>query len=95
MRDVMLAVTLSPYKSADLLVVVYRNFVMVGRIIRIYNARPSVAGQMRVFSDIFSVVATVNYLNMGRNLIEALASHVPGIGQIHGRYRTGPSGRGL
>lgn len=82
MRDVMLGVTLSPYKSADLIIVVYRNFVMVGRIIRIYNTRPTVGQQWRIFSDILSVVATVNYINMGRNLIEALASRVPGIGHF-------------
>ena len=82
MRDVMLAVTLSPYKSADLLIVVYRNFVMVGRIIKIYNSRPTGVQQLRMFADIFSIVATVNYINMGKNLIEALASHVPGIGRF-------------
>ena len=82
MRDVMLAVTLSPYKSADLMIVVYRNFVMIGRIIKIYNSRPTGMQQLKMFADIFSIVATVNYLNMGRNLIEALASHVPGIGRF-------------
>lgn len=82
MRDVMLAVTLSPYKSADLLIVVYRNVVMVGRIIKIYNSRPTATQQLKMFADIFSIVATVNYINMGRNLIEALVSHVPGVGRF-------------
>lgn len=80
MRDVMIGVTLSPYKAADLLIVLYRNLVMVSRIIRVYNSRPRLRQQLQIFSDIVSVVATVNYINMGKNLIEGLGSHVPGIG---------------
>jgi len=33
MRDIMVGVTLSPYKSADLMIVLYRNLVMVVRIV--------------------------------------------------------------
>ncbi|MHC5096777.1 MAG: DUF697 domain-containing protein [Planctomycetota bacterium] len=42
MRDIMVGVTLSPYKSADLLIVLYRNLVMVVRIVKVYRVRPSV-----------------------------------------------------
>ena len=82
MRDIMVGVTLSPYKSADLLIVIYRNLVMVVRIVRVYRVRPALSEQLRIFSDIINVIATVNYINMGKNLIEGLASRVPGIGRF-------------
>lgn len=82
MRDIMVGVTLSPYKSADLFIVIYRNIVMTVRIIRIYNARPALAEQCRILLDILNVIATVNYINMGKNLIEGLGSRVPGIGRF-------------
>lgn len=82
MRDIMVGVTLSPYKSADLFIVIYRNIVMTIRIIRIYNARPALAEQSRILLDILNVIATVNYINMGKNLIEGLGSRVPGIGRF-------------
>jgi uncharacterized membrane protein YcjF (UPF0283 family) len=82
MRDIMVGVTLSPYKSADLLIVLYRNLVMVVRIVRVYRVRPALSEQLRIFSDIINVIATVNYINMGKNLIEGLGSRVPGIGRF-------------
>jgi len=82
MRDIMVGVTLSPYKSADLLIVLYRNLVMVVRIVRVYRVRPALSEQLRIFSDIINVIATVNYINMGKNLIEGIASRVPGIGRF-------------
>jgi hypothetical protein len=81
-RDVMLGVTLSPYKSVDLFIVLYRNIMMCGRIIRIYNSRPTLGQSIRIGLDILNIVATVNYINMGKNLIEALASRLPGIGKL-------------
>jgi uncharacterized membrane protein YcjF (UPF0283 family) len=82
MRDIMIGVTLSPYKSADLFIVIYRNLVMTIRIIRIYNARPAACEQCRILLDILNVIATVNYINMGKNLIEGIGSRVPGIGRF-------------
>ena len=82
MRDIMVGVTLSPYKSADLLIVLYRNLVMVVRIVKVYRVRPALSEQLRIFSDIINVIATVNYINMGKNLIEGIASRVPGIGRF-------------
>ncbi len=32
--------------------------------------------------DIINIIATVNYINMGKNLIEHLGSKVPGIGRF-------------
>lgn len=81
-RDVMLGVTLSPYKSVDIFIVLYRNIMMAGRIIRIYNSRPTLGNSIRIGLDILNIVATVNYINMGKNLIEALASRLPGIGKL-------------
>jgi len=82
MRDVMVGVTLSPYKAADLLIVLYRNLVMITRIIHVYNARPRFRQQLSIYADIVRVIATVNYINMGKNLIEGLGSRVPGIGRF-------------
>ncbi len=82
MRDIMVGVTLSPYKSADLLIVLYRNLVMLVRIVKVYRVRPAVSEQLGIFSDIINVIATVNYINMGKNLIEGLGSRVPGIGRF-------------
>ncbi len=81
-RDVMAAVAFSPYKSIDLIVVTYRNLLMVSRIIKIYNSRPRLREFMRILADVVNVIAVVNYLNMGNNLIEKLGSNLP----FAGRY---------
>ena len=77
-RDVMLCVAVSPYKSADLMIVLYRNAAMVIRIIRIYHSRPRFREQMRILRDTMRVVATVNYLNLGGKLLEKLSAKLPG-----------------
>ena len=82
MRDVMVAVTISPYRAVDLMTVLYRNFAMVVRIIRIYNSRPRFREQLRIFADTMNVVATVNYLEMGKSLLEGLGSRLPLIGKF-------------
>lgn len=81
-RSVMLWVAVSPYRSADLLIVLYRNAAMVARIIRIYHSRPRLREQWLIFRDTMRVVATVNYLNMGKNLIEGLGAKVPFAGRF-------------
>jgi len=80
-RDVMLGVTVSPYKAADLIIVLYRDLVMVMRIVRIYNSRPRFRQQLRILGDTIKVVATVNYINIGKSLLEGLGSKLPVIGQ--------------
>ncbi|MEJ5260182.1 MAG: YcjF family protein [Anaerohalosphaeraceae bacterium] len=82
MRDVMVFVTLSPYKSIDLAVVIYRNIRMVLDVVKMYNSRPALREQAAIFYDIFTIVATVNYIHLGRNLIESLGSKIPGIGRF-------------
>lgn len=81
-RDVMLWVTLSPYKAGDLGIVIYRNLMMTIRIIRIYNSRPRLKEQLRILADTLNVVATVNFLNMGKSLLESLGSKVPVMGKF-------------
>jgi hypothetical protein len=81
-RDVMMAITFSPYKSADLLIVLYRNLLMIQRVVRIYNSRPRFSEQLSTLLDTIRVVATVNFLNMGKTMVEKLGSKVPGIGQF-------------
>lgn len=82
MRDVMIFVALSPYKSIDLAVVVYRNIRMVLDVVKMYNSRPALREQAAIFYDIFTIVATVNYIHLGRNLIESLGSKIPGVGRF-------------
>ena len=81
-RDVMLAVTLSPYPSADILIVLYRSFRMVFRVMRIYKSRPALREEWLILRDILVVVATVNFLNISRKLVESLFSQVPLIGRV-------------
>jgi|GEM_PF-264544 len=75
-RDVMLAVTLSPWRSADLLVVMYRNTAMVGRLTRIYESRPRLGEQFAIMRDVAAIVATVNFLNYGSRLLQNMATGV-------------------
>jgi len=81
-RDVMLAVTFSPYQSVDMLVVMYRNLAMVMRIISIYSSRPRIREQWAIIHDVFKVVVTVNFIAAGRNLLESLCSHLPFLGKV-------------
>jgi uncharacterized membrane protein YcjF (UPF0283 family) len=81
-RDAMLAVTVSPFHSVDLLVVLYRNARIVLQVARIYGARPAGPDQWLVLRETLRVVATVNFLHLGRTLTESLFSKVPVIGGI-------------
>jgi len=78
---VMAGVAFSPYKAADLMIVLYRNLVMMITIVRIYNSRPRFREQLSIFLDTIKVVAVVNYLNMGKKLVEGLLSAVPFVGR--------------
>lgn len=82
MRDVMIGVMVSPYPSLDLLIVLYRNVSMVLRVMNLYQSRPSAREQWKILSDIASVVATVNFINLNRRLIENLGSQIPIIGRF-------------
>jgi hypothetical protein len=79
-RDVMMGVMLSPYRAADLFVVIYKNAAMVVRIMRIYNSRPRVREQILIFRDTVRVVATVNFLNLGEKILETMAARMPFLG---------------
>jgi hypothetical protein len=81
-RDVMAGVTLSPWRSVDLLVVIYRNLQMVRRVTRIYNSRPRVREQWKILYDVAAVVATVNFLNYGSRLLQNLTASVPFLGRF-------------
>ena len=81
-RDVMLFVTVSPWRSVDLVVVLYRNLRMVMQLTAIYDTRPSVRAQLSILHDVFTIVATVNFLNYGSNLLQNLASSVPLLGRF-------------
>jgi hypothetical protein len=81
-RDVMLAVTISPYRVLDMLVVLYRNGSMVLRIAQIYESRPTLRAQLRIINDTLKIVATVNILNLSRNLMESIFSRMPLVGRV-------------
>jgi len=81
-RDVMLGVTLNPFPSIDFLIVVYRNMAMVLRVVGIYRSRPTLHEQLGILRDIFVVVATINFLNLNRKLLENLFSQIPIVGRF-------------
>ena len=81
-RDVMAGVTLSPYRSSDLLVVLYRNGAMVLRLAALYGGRPRVAEQLAIIRDTIRVVAAVNFLNFGNKLLEGILAGVPMVGRF-------------
>jgi uncharacterized membrane protein YcjF (UPF0283 family) len=88
-RDILFGVTLSPFRSSDLLIVLYRNITMVLAVIRIYNSRPTLSEQMLILRDVFRVVATVNYLNFTQKLVERLTTGVPFFSQLAGDVAQG------
>lgn len=85
-RDIMFAVTVSPYRSIDLLVVLYRNLAMIRNIAAAYNSRPPLREALQILYDVARVVATVNFLNLGSKMIEnvskGLPSVIPGVSKI-------------
>ena len=81
-RDVMIGVTISPWRAADLLIVSYRNVLMVIKVIGIYDVRPTAGSQVRTMLDISKIVFTVNILNYGSKLAENLASGIPFVGRF-------------
>lgn len=80
-RDIIIAVIVSPLRSADIFWVVIRNLNMYNDISKLYNVRLHLGYTIRVLIDIVKIVATVNYLNLGEKLIEGLMSKVPLIGR--------------
>ncbi len=82
MRDVMIGVTLSPWRAIDLLMVLYRNLTMATAVVATYNHRPRLREQLAIYRDILAVTAAVNFLSMGKNLLEGLCARVPGVGRF-------------
>lgn len=88
-RDVMLGVVLSPYRSADLLMVIYRNGRMILQLAKLYQTRPAPIEQIRIFTDILGIVATVNFLNFTEKFLEQLVAGAPVFGAIAGDVTQG------
>jgi len=88
-RDIMLGVTLNPFRAVDLIIVIYRNASMVIGVFGIYNSRPLLSEQMLIIRDILRIVATVNYMNYGQKLTEQLISSTPIIGRASGELAQG------
>jgi hypothetical protein len=81
-RDTMLGVTVSPWRSMDLLVVLYRNGQMVLEVSQLYHGRPRLRDQIRIFGDVIKIAATVQFLNIGSRLIENMTSWIPLLGRF-------------
>jgi len=81
-RDTMLGVTVSPWRSIDLFVVLYRNGQMIVEVSRVYNGRPRLREQVSIFADVIRVAATVQFLNIGSKLLENLTSWIPVLGRF-------------
>lgn len=80
-RDVMLGVTLIPYQGIDFIIVLYRNGAMILNVATIFASRPAIGEQFLILRDVLKVIATVNFINVGRNLVESLFAHVPVLGR--------------
>ena len=80
-RDVMVGVTLSPFKAADMAIVLFRNAAMISRITHVYNTRPSLREQGAIFVDTLRIVAMVNFITMGKKLMENFFASVPFVGR--------------
>lgn len=93
-RDVALAVVLSPFRSIDLLIVLYRNGQMIIQLAQHYQTRPTAREQIRIFRDVIAIVATVNILNFSEKFIEQLFAGTPLIGPIAGDLTQG-AGAGI
>ncbi len=78
-RDIMFAVTVSPYRSVDLLVVIFRNLEMVKTIAEVYHSRPAPKETIQILIDTCRVVAAVNFVNLGSKMIENITKGLPGI----------------
>ena len=85
----MIAVVLGPFRSADLLVVLYRNGQMILRLAQLYQTRPAPVEQLRIVRDVLAVVATVNLLNFTEKFVEQLFERVPVLGQLAGDVTQG------
>lgn len=80
-RDVAVAVAISPWRSVDLFIVVYRNIRMVTSIAKIFRSRVSLRDNFDILNDVLAVVATVNILNFGGRIIQNLAGSTPVVGR--------------
>jgi uncharacterized membrane protein YcjF (UPF0283 family) len=81
-RDTMLGVTVSPWRSMDLLVVLYRNGQMILEVSQLYHGRPRLRDQLHIFGDVMKIAATVQFLNIGSRLIENMTSWIPMLGRF-------------
>jgi uncharacterized membrane protein YcjF (UPF0283 family) len=76
-RDTMVSVTLSPYRSVDGIFVIYRNIVMFNQLMRLYNQRPAISDVVSYFKDVIKLVVGVNVLGYSEKLMEQLLKNVP------------------
>ena len=76
-RDTMVSVTLSPYRSVDGIFVIYRNIVMFNQLMRLYNQRPAISDVVSYFKDVIKLVAGVNVLGYSEKLMGQLLKNVP------------------
>ncbi len=81
-RDTMVGVAVSPWRSIDLFVVLYRAGRMVIDVSATYNGRPRLREQVRIMADVLKIAATVQFLNIGSKLMENLTSWIPVLGRF-------------
>jgi uncharacterized membrane protein YcjF (UPF0283 family) len=81
-RDTMVGVAVSPWRSIDLFVVLYRAGRMVMDVSATYNGRPRLREQVRIMADVLKIAATVQFLNIGSKLMENLTSWIPVLGRF-------------
>jgi uncharacterized membrane protein YcjF (UPF0283 family) len=88
-RDVSTAVVLSPFRSVDLLIVLYRNGQMILQLAKHYQTRPAATEELRILKDVLAIVATVNLLNFTEKFLEQMLASVPVVGSLAGDLSQG------
>jgi hypothetical protein len=76
-RDTMVTVLLSPWRTADLVFVLYHNLSLFLALVRCYYVRPGLLSTIRILFDVLQVVAAVNLLNFMDRFTERLMARVP------------------
>jgi len=76
-RDTMIAVIMSPFKSLDSIVILSRNGKMFLDLVKLYNQHPGMIQTFRFAKDVMMIITSVNILNYTERLTEKLMRNIP------------------
>jgi len=76
-RDTMVAVIMSPFRSFDSFLVIYRNAYMFMALVKLYRHHPGVMQFYKYTKDVLMIVASVNILHFTERLTENIMRNIP------------------